>query len=206
MMHTLLRISVLVAAIHAALSVSSPGHARACSLIENEQQLTDPGEQVLDTTPPEAPALGEIEIYRRPESSGASGCQGAASSCDGSGGIGIPIGAPADDRTPASGIGYVVDIVGEGISDAEVPGYARLVDSNGHLWIHFHDRDQDIDITVAVRARDLGGNLSEPTLIDISSGGTGGCSAGARSGTASLALVILALAVALRRRRGVFAG
>ncbi len=68
----------------------------------------------------------------------------------------------------------------------------------------FYERDQNIDFELSVRAMDLGGNLSEPVLVQISDSNSSGCSAGARSGPVTLILVILALVAAQCRRRDVF--
>lgn len=198
MMHSIFRISVLVAASYAAVSVSSLGPARACSFVELEEHTVDADEEAVDTTPPQAPVLGEVVINRSPEGGG---CM-SATSCDGSGWLGFDITASADDRTPQAQMGYVIEL-----ADGELPGNMNLpagpvrADAGGHIGFPFSDRDQDIDFTLSVRAMDLGGNLGEPVMVQVRDSGSSGCSAGGRSGPVTLILVMLALAAALRRRR-----
>ena len=208
MMHTLVRISALVAAIHAAFSISLPGHARACSFAFLEH-FVDADEVEVDTTPPAAPVIGEVLFHRRPDKSSQNGCSQSASSCDGTGTIGISIDVAADDRTAEADMGYLIEITGgEPPDDFFLPTEPVRADESGIIWFPFSDRDQDIDFTFSVQARDLGGNVGEPAVVQVSDSSPqgGGCSAGASAGSTSLALVLLALAVALRRRRGVFAG
>lgn len=207
MMHTLLRISALAAASYAALSVSFPVQARACSFAFLEH-FVDADEAAVDTTPPAAPVIGEVMFHRRPDRS-ERGCRQSASSCDGTGTIGISIDMAADDRTAEADMGYVIEIAGGALpSEVYLPMEAVRADESGILWFWFGDHDQDLDFTVSVRARDLGGNLGEPVevqVIDSSQGGDG-CSAGASAGPSTLALVMLALAASLRRRRDPFPG
>lgn len=207
MMHTLLRISALVAATHAALFLSLPGPAWACSFALLEH-FTSADEVAVDQTPPAVPVLGGVLMHRRPERS-QNGCSQSASSCDGTGTIGISIDAAADDRTAEADMGYLIEIVGGELpDDIHLPTEPVRADESGIIWLPFADRDQDIDVTFSVRARDLGGNLGEPAVVEVIDGSPrgGGCSAGTSAGPASLALVMLALAAALRRRRGAFRG
>jgi MYXO-CTERM domain-containing protein len=167
-----------------------------------EEHVVDAGEEAIDTTPPGAPALGEAAVIRRPAASSQSGCQQGASSCDGSGSIGVAIEASDDDRTPAAEMGYVIELAGGRLpGNLSLPDGPVRADAEGLIWFVFSDRDQDIDVTLSVRAMDLGGNLGEPATVRIRHGGSGGCSAGAPAGPATLGLVILAVAAALRRRR-----
>lgn len=207
-MHTLVRISALVAATHAALSVTFPVQARACSFAFLEH-FVNADEVEVDTTPPAAPVIGEVLFHRRPDGSSQSGCSQSASSCDGIGTIGISVDAAADDRTAEADMGYLIEIAsGELPDDIILPTEPVRADESGIIWFQFSDHDQDIDFAFSVQARDLGGNLGEPAVVQVSDSGPqgGGCSAGASAGPTSLALVLLALAVALRRRRGAFAG
>ena len=207
-MHTLVRISALVAATHAALSVTFPVHAQACSFAFLEH-FVNADEVEVDTTPPAAPVIGEVLFHRRPDGSSQNGCSQSASSCDGTGTIGISIDVAADDRTAEADMGYLIEITsGDLPDDIILPTEPVRADESGILWFPFADHDQDLDFTFSVQARDLGGNLGEPAVVQVSDSSPqgGGCSAGASAGPASLALVMLALAAALRRRRGVFAG
>jgi uncharacterized protein (TIGR03382 family) len=206
MMH-ILRISALVAATHAALSVTFPVQARACSFAFLEH-FVDADEVEVDTTPPAAPVIGEVLFHRSPDGSSQNGCSQSASSCDGTGTIGISIDVAADDRTAEADMGYLIEITsGELPDEFFLPTEPVRADESGIIWLPFSDHGQDIDFAFSVQARDLGGNLGEPAVVQVSdSGPQGGCSAGASAGPASLALVLLALAAALRRRRRVFAG
>jgi uncharacterized protein (TIGR03382 family) len=199
MTRSLIRTSVLLAVSHIAISVSSLDQARACSLVENTEHVVDADEEAVDTTPPEVPVL-EVMYSREPAGDGCF----SASSCQGSGSVGLGIEMAVDDRTSLGEMGYVIELAG-----GELPSGMRLPASPvradyGVIWLHFSDHDQDIDFTLSVRAMDLAGNLGEPVLVEASDGGSSGCSTGARSGPATLILVILALAVAVRRRRDAF--
>lgn len=209
MMHTILRTSALVAASYAAFSASFPAPARACSFRFLEH-FVDNDEVAVDTTPPAAPVITEVLFHRRPDRSSQNGCNQSASSCDGTGTIGISIDMVADDRTAEADMGYVIEIAGGELPEQmALPEEAVRADESGILWLWFGDRDQAIDFTVTVRARDLGGNVGEPTTVNVIDGaqdGGSGCSAGASGGPATLAVVMLALAASLRRRRAAFPG
>lgn len=206
-MRSALRVGALVAATHTTLSVSFLDRARACDFVLPEEHVVDAGEEAIDTTPPGAPVLGEVMVIRRPAQSSQYGCNQSASSCDGSGSIGLSIDASTDDRTPAAEMGYVIDVAaGRLPGNLSLPEVPVRADADGMVWFVFSDRDQDIDVTLSVQAMDLGGNLGEAATVRIRHGGSSGCSAGDHAGSATLALVIVALAVALRRRRDVSRG
>jgi MYXO-CTERM domain-containing protein len=199
MMHTLVRISALVAMTHAALSLSAPAPAHACSFAFTEH-FTSLDEVEVDRTPPDAPVPGEVVFHRR---------QPGGNSCSGTGTIGIHIDRAADDRTAQADMGYLIEITrGEQPDDIILPEGPVRADEDGTIWLPFADHDQEIDVTFSVRARDLGGNLGEPVEVqafdDSQEPGAAGCSASGSTGSASLALVMLALAVGLRQRRCAF--
>lgn len=198
MMHTLARISALAAVTHAALSLSSPGPAQACSYAFDEHFI-NPDEVDVDRTPPAAPVFGEVVFDRQGEGS-----------CSGTGTIGIRIEA-SDDRTAPEDMGYLIKIAGGTLpDDIFLPETPVRAGDDGIIYFPFEDRDQAIDVTFSVQARDLGGNVGAPAVVqavdDSPEADVAGCSASGSAGRASLALVMLALAVTLRQRRGAFRG
>lgn len=209
-MRSLLRSTLFIAAGYAACLASHLPPAGACSLAPQEEHLTDPAEEAADTTPPGAPVLGAPEFSRHPD---LPRCNNP-SSCVGTGMIGIVIEAPTDDRTPAADIGYVFEVSG-GTAPASMnlPETPVRADINGSVWFYFSDQDQSIDVTLSVRAVDLGGNLGAPATVRVTHPGDvgcvgddpgddeGGCTAGTRANPGTAALMFLALALVLYRRR-----
>jgi MYXO-CTERM domain-containing protein len=212
-MRSIIRNSLFFAAAYAAWSASLLSPARACSPPFLTTHELDPAEEAADTTPPDAPALGELQIARQPA---LPACNDSGA-CDGTGLIILDVTAPADDRTAAASMGYVVELVGE-VPNVFPPDEPVRVDEQGEISFYFNDRDQPLDFTLSVRAMDLAGNLGEAATIEVSHpGGTGciddgrpqppddreagGCSATGASSPLALGAVILALGLAVRRRR-----
>lgn len=204
MTHSPLRIIALMALGYAGISLSLPAEARACSFAELTEHTLDAGEEMADTAPPETPAV-EVMVIRRPATSAEAGCgTQAVSSCDGTGSVGLSITAAADDRTDSEQMGYVIELVGgDQPVNLGIPATPVRIDQDGTIWFQFSDSDQDIDMTLSVRAMDLGGNLSEPTVVQVESSGASGCStsAGTRTGSTTMALIGMALLWSLRKRR-----
>lgn len=208
-MRSLLRNSLFVAAGYAAWSASVLPSAHACSFAAPPEHLLDPGEEAADTTPPGAPVLGAPQFSRHPD---LPRC-GNPSSCVGSGAIRIVLSAPADDRTPGAEMGYVFEVTGGTLpTNLSLPETPVRATSDGGISFLFSDDDQSIDVTLSVRAMDLGGNLGAPATVRVTHPGkvgcvggpgndAGGCSAGARAGLGAAAMVLLALAITLHRRK-----
>lgn len=201
MMHSLVRLGFFVAVSCAALALSSPRQALACSPVDNALHYIDENEAELDTTSPKPPLSVAAEVHRKdPEN----GCSYTANSCGDLAAIVIHVEPGLDDRTPEAELGYVFELVDGKLPDDRFLPEMPVRPSYGPLVFHYDDHGQRIDFTVAVRAMDLGGNLSEPVIVEVSDPGSGGCSAGAQSGSATMILVILAVLVGLRRRRDAF--
>lgn len=173
----------------------------ACSFAPLTMHELDPDEQMVDTTPPEAPQLADIAIVRRPVN--ASGCAGARSSCDGSGEVGIQLAPTADDRSQPEQIGYVLEFAGGALPEnLGLPEEPVRPDGSGTIWLLFSDRDQSLDFQLSVRAVDLAGNEGAALTVDVVSSQAAGCSAGSGRGQPTTwALLFGALCLAAGRRR-----
>jgi hypothetical protein len=209
----MLRHSLFIAASCAAWSAPALPPAHACSFAPHTEHVIDPEEETADTTPPGVPVLPEPQFSRRPSGPA---CDDS-NSCTGSGSIGVIIDAPADDRTPGAEMGYVLTLAtGTLPTNMTLPETPVRAEADGTIWFYFSDQDQSIDFTLSVRAMDLGGNLGTPALVRVTHAGdvgcvddgpgggpgeVGGCSAGARAGLGTAAMVLLVMALVLPRRR-----
>lgn len=205
-MRSLLRNTLFIAAGYAACLASDLPPAGACSLAHQEEHVTDPAEEAADITPPGAPVLGAPELSRHPD---LPRCNDP-SSCAGTGTIGVVIEAPADDRTSGADMGYVIEVSGGTLpANMSLPETPVRTGSDGFVWFYFSDQDQSIDVTLSVRAVDLGGNVGAPATVRVThpgnigcvGGDPAGCSAGTRAGLGTAAMVFLAMALVLYRRR-----
>ena len=128
------------------------------------------------------------------------GCDDPASDCDGYyGDIKVAVVA-TDDRASSSRLGYTLAVVAGGDlpRGLQLPSVDIIADPHGTRWLRFDPNDDGFDFELEVRVVDLNGNVSEPSITRIADGAGGGCST-APAGDA--ALVLLALAATLRRRR-----
>lgn len=184
-----------------ALAALPPRNADACVKPDDGlmPHVLDPA-QASDTIAPLAPSV-TYSVSRT--QIGGGGCGAAKTDCDGKyGRIDVDIVA-FDETAPAERLGYLVTVTG-GDKPAQLimpwPDADARQQAQGHLEFGFDYDDNKFDFEVEVRVVDLNGNVSEPAVVRIADEheGDGGCST-VPAGNA--ALVLLALAATLRRRR-----
>ena len=176
--------------------LAAPQEANACVPVDAEitDHAIDPA-YAGDTTPPPAPQV-DVQIARRDTGGGCT-----STDCDGqSANIYIDITA-GDDMTPAARMGYILTISG---GDTPTGLYSRAVDGMPYFQPHgsfgygFDYNASDFAFDVEVRAIDLNGNISAPTIVHIADKASSGCS---MSGSSSQWLLLPVLGFVLRRRR-----
>jgi hypothetical protein len=187
------KLLALFAVVACAVAVASD--AAACSFAPLTVHELDPAEQAVDTTAPAAPVITGYSMVRNPPSDDA--C--AATSCDGSGQIGIELAPGADDRTPAARLGYRIRLLGGVPEGLTPPPEAVRPDASGTIWLLFSDRGQAIAAELAISAVDLAGNVSNPVPYEVRDGGDGCRASGRMAG--AWGLVMIAVVGGLRSRR-----
>lgn len=180
---------------------ASPSQACWAAPVPHELDET---EQALDTTPPGAVEILEVDVSRGrgPDCSGTGGY--SETSLDDLGSIMITLKPPADDRTPEEQMGYRVTILEGELANDMIPDYDFRI--NGEvMYLNWSDGDTDdqepIDLTIEIQAIDLAGNLgtrSDP--ITIQHPGSGGCSTAAHN-TLEAWMCLLAVSLAVLRRK-----
>jgi hypothetical protein len=188
------RVVVLLAMV----ALVSPRPARACDPAGPTSYAVDAAMVGVDQVPPELaqPEVGEIS-----RGVGGEGCI-SSPKCGASGSV-ILTNLATDDRTPVTDIGYRVTVVGgaapPGLMNSGVTRSSFLDGRYALYWAGGYE--DDIDFTIQLVALDAAGNESAPRIVRIHDD-SGGCSVGRRHPAAfTLAVVMLALAVAARRQR-----
>ena len=173
--------------------------AAACSIAGPSPHVVDGAKAEMDHSPPTLSSVTVVQISR---GTGGDGC--AHSSCDGIGNSQIHA-AVSDDMSPASELGYRLNLVGGTLPKGLWPALDvpfRL--GAGNIGLHWDDgepADQDtVDFTLQVVAIDAAGNESQPQTVRIYDP-KGGCSVASRSTGHSLTAALLMLLVAGRRPR-----
>src|SRR5688500_18606722 len=123
-----------------AVGLLFPSTAGACKTVAPEFLQID--ESSLDTTPPESPRLAEVRIGRSygPRENG---CSRSASSCDGSGALGIQIEPGHDDGTAPDDLGYLIRLREGALPGGAVPHDRPVLLMSGGLYVHFPDPGPD---------------------------------------------------------------
>lgn len=108
--------------------------------------------------------------------------------------------ASVDDRAPTEKLGFRLALVSSDSSVSTRP-YA-VVPVGGHIFEFFDPTVESLHAQLSVRAVDLNGNMSEPTLVDVTYEAPlpppeQGCNSG---GSPGLALALLVLARCTIRR------
>jgi hypothetical protein len=180
-----------------------PSPARACSPpLAGPPHTLDPGEQAVDTQPPEPPEIGAIEITSHQTEN--SGCALGAK-CGGEvvRQVRIPVTA-RDDRTPPDKMGYRL------MPEPGAPFFGSLGDfraKDGALTLTISTEDP-FSFDLAIKSVDLAGNVSaDASTTHVSEPDTaGGCAIDRRAGrgraaTSTIAALGLGAAFVVRRRR-----
>lgn len=201
------RFRVLVGGVLVALSLSSAGDARACSMPAPQEHVIDPAEVDVDVTAPEPPsATADVSRSYGPRSAG---CGTAGSSCDGSGTIHFMIKPGVDDRTSSEKLGYSIRLVGgDPPAGLELPDMPQIATGGTDIWVHFPDPGPDdqegFDGVFQLIAVDAAGNESELSApVHVQHGGDTGCAivGSVRRHRAGPALFFALALGALARRR-----
>ena len=131
------------------------------------------------------------------------GCGAAKTDCDGKyGRIDVDIVA-FDETAPPERLGYLVSVIGGDVPSELIEPWSDAdprEQAQGHIEYGFDFDDNKFDFEIEVRVVDLNGNISEPAIVRIADEHEdgGGCSTVPAGNSA---LVLVALSVALRRRR-----
>ncbi len=158
----------------------------ACSVGDAEPHQVDP--ESTDTIAP-GPTTLAAEISREAHK------YGDDDSCGDIGALRIDVSA-TDDETPASALGYRIELAGEYPTRLDTE---PVLAQNGRIYLHWSYDPQnhgpwDFDVTVS--AIDAAGNEGPPTTVSIRERGTA-CDT---AGSAGWAWILAALAVGRRRR------
>lgn len=198
----MLRAAIVV--VVCSLAVSS--RAGACSIAPIGEHTTDAAEAKIDITAPDK--VGAITTTVERGGSAEQGCSSTHSdSCAGIGVIGIHPTPPADDRSSAEHLGYVIH-VRAGEAPMAIPAIAIRPFSEGFIALAWDDPGgaAPIDFTIVVQAVDRAGNVgpeSEPVRItDAGAVDDVGCraSGGGRSAVSFEWLLAVLVAAGLCRR------
>jgi MYXO-CTERM domain-containing protein len=190
-----MRTPVILSAALLCILLPSPREAAACSLVWNDDLVSDPA-FADDDIAPGATTVEEVVVHRSEDS----GC--AASSCGDLASIQITVAAD-DDRAPADRLGYHLTLASgtlpRGLTlppEPIVPGGGP-----GRIVLFFSPDVDSLDFELSIRAVDLNGNHGAPAIARVVDRTSGGCSApGGRSRPWSLVGLLLVLGLALRRR------
>ncbi len=182
--------------------------AEACHVQTPVPHVVDPSKQATDTTPPPAPVVRLQQIKRGQGPQDGPGCTSSASSCDDLGMVTISAVA-TDEDTPPTLIGYRMELLsGRLPAGLMLPGDSRPPSppnqsGEGALLLHWldgaTDKQESFDFTLSVRAIDLAGNASPPTMLRVSDDPSGCSLAGARQSSPSMLMLALAIVVLVRR-------
>jgi MYXO-CTERM domain-containing protein len=184
--------------------------AHPCSFPGVEPHRLDPAAQQVDRTSPTLGPTPAVQVQRGPSPQQA-GCGVQSTSCDGLGSISITP-AVADDRAPASEIGFRLRLTAGSLPEGLALPSGDIRATSGAIYFHWTDgteRDHEpFAFNVELIAIDTAGNLSAPVQVMVGDAGAGGCSMGHSSATSGanpgllgwLTLAGLAM-LGVRRRR-----
>lgn len=201
-------VSIVVAA--AVLVTAVPRPALAC-LVGPEEHEIDSGEVGVDVTAPgEIPAVSyDVRRGRGPEGVG---CVGYSStSLDGLGWVSLTVTPPADDRTPAGKMGYLIVLAGGSPPDGlEMPEHPWRQGEGGSLTLSWADQAEDdqepFEMQLEIIPVDLAGNEGPAYVLTVSDSGSDsgfGCAVGLSAASMwPLGLAFIALALFRLIRKG----
>jgi hypothetical protein len=186
---------LLIAAFTCAAALLPAERGRACDPVTNTPFALDPAQVGVDQTPP---ALGQPTVVEVRHDDNGEGC--VTPKCGWDNSVSIR-NLATDDTTPPDRIGYRLKAIAGSAPPGLNTGDGAILAWGDTLWLYF-DGDGDVDFTLEIVALDAAGNESEPRTVRIHND-TGGCriGRGALDGRLTPAIVGLALAAALRRRR-----
>lgn len=137
--------------------------ASACVLLPLELHHIDTTLAEVDTAPPGRPMLVRAEAFRRSGfTCSADAC--VQNSCGDTGTIAIELSLPADDPTPASELGYRLELVRGSVPVSLQPLLG--VPLSGQLPLFMHPSFEEVaalNVTLRAVAVDAAGNESEPS-------------------------------------------
>lgn len=178
--------------------------AAACSLPGWSEHLIDEEERAVDTTAP-TPVTGASHSIKRGQGPTSTGCGESSTSCDDLGWISLHLEGASDDRTPPGELGYIFEVTAGTLPDGlTLPnGPVRGQERFTLGWIDgATDEQEGFDFTIDVFPVDLAGNVGEPFSVRLRDEPEDmACAVGAMNANGALPWALLALGLALWRRR-----